>query len=188
MSIRVNTYTRWQSDDSELFFSFYKYYHTTLNTYIAASYDNGDDNNDNILLTKLPGYMYLATYFSGKIGSLIQRQVLSVTNVTQSTMQKSITAAAIINETNAFNSVVQCENSQMDNQNERLHFSVFQSGKPKPLEIATRRYAECLLKCITTTDLYSGMLNVWLRAAINKTRLTEAEQVYCKYYKYKMCT
>lgn len=156
---------RWQSDDSDLFFLFYKHFHNTLKTYIS------DSPHDMTVLTMLPGYMYLATYFSGKIDSLIQRKVLSVTHVTASSVQNSLYSA--VNDTNTFTSVAQYE------ENDRSSCSVFQSGKPKTLEMATRKFAECMVWCVSDTDLYHGMLNVWLRSAINKTRLTETEQVYC---------
>lgn len=162
---------RWQSDDSELFFLFYKHYHNTLKTYIGVASDTQCNNE---VLARLPGYVYLASYFAGKIESLIQRQIISVTNATTVT----ISSPWITSETNAIVSVVQCNSERLE-QADRLSY---QSGKPVQLEIATKRYAECIVWCIMDSyHLYKNMLNIWLRAAIKKTRLVEAEQVYCKH-------
>jgi hypothetical protein len=56
-------------------------------------------------------------------------------------------------------------------------------GKPKPLDIATRRFAECMVWCSIASDpggLYRDMMNIWIRSAIKRTVLTEVEQVYCE--------
>ncbi|KAI8096494.1 uncharacterized protein BX664DRAFT_60295 [Halteromyces radiatus] len=77
---------RWQSDDSELFFSFYRHYHVTLKTYVTAVYPTiykYDLQERNTMLAVSPGYTYLAAYFAGKIDSLLHRRLHSVTTTLQ---------------------------------------------------------------------------------------------------------
>ena len=172
---------RWESDDSELFFSFYRHYHVALKTSIIARYNNMCQfrlHQRNLILTISPGYMCLASYFSSKLHSLTQREICSVTNGGVGTNNN--------NDKNSFfmsSTLSPVNNIQMSNGNGDYK-STFSSviGKPKPLIMATKRYAECMTWNIIAADpsgLYHDMINVWLRTIIKKTVLTNAEQVFC---------
>lgn len=126
------------------------------------------------ILSISPGYMYLASFFSGKIESLLRREILSVTNGTE---------YRPTNYTN--NSLLSLANVQMINEISYHGMNAF--GKPKPLDIATRRFAECMVWCVMASDpdgLYQNMINVWIRSTIKKTVLTDVEQIYCEYFPY----
>lgn len=134
-----------------------------------------------------PGYMYLATFFAGKVDSLINREIHSVTTAVdqQLVANKKISFLSstiapvdnipMIDETRPFISTG-------DYTAAKAHHNT-PTGKPKPLEMATKRYAECMTWCIVAADpsgLYHDMINVWIRFSIKRTMLTEAEGVYCK--------
>ena len=69
-----NWLRRWQSDDSELFFSFCRNYHRQLASMMAPSrYRNK--------FFGAPGYAHLATCIHQKCVSLVHREILSVTTL-----------------------------------------------------------------------------------------------------------
>jgi hypothetical protein len=140
-----------------------------------------------------PGYMYFASFFAGKVDSLINREIHSVTTVVDQQLAVnnskkisflSSTIAPVdnipmIDETRPFIS----NSGYNDYTAAKAHHNT-PTGKPKPLEMATKRYAECMTWCIVAADpsgLYHDMINVWIRFAIKRTTLTEAEGVYCKH-------
>lgn len=137
-----------------------------------------------------PGYMYFASFFAGKIDSLINREINSVTTVVDQQMamnnvkKNSFLSSTIAPVDNI--SMIDETRPFMEGYNDytaaKAHYNT-PTGKPKALEMATRRYAECMTWCIVAADpvgLYHDMINVWIRFAIKRTVLTEAEGVYCK--------
>jgi hypothetical protein len=129
-----------------------------------------DQHQRNDILAISPGYMYLASFFAGKIDSLLHREIISVTNATEYRPTNHTT-----------NSFLSLDNVQMVDEISSNGMNAY--GKPKPLDIATRRFAECMVWCSIASDsdgLYYDMINIWIRSAIKKTVLTEVEQVYCE--------
>ncbi|ORZ06860.1 hypothetical protein BCR42DRAFT_155645 [Absidia repens] len=101
-----NWIRRWQSDDSELFFSFYRHYHVALKTYVTAEFPSihtHDLSQRNTMLAVSPGYLYLASYFAGKIDALLHRRLHSVTTFPQQTLQQSITSTSTSFTADSFN-------------------------------------------------------------------------------------
>ncbi len=69
-----NWLRRWQSDDSELFFSFCRNYHRQLSTLLSHTRYSAQ-------FFGAPGYAHLATCVHQKCVSLIHREILSVTTL-----------------------------------------------------------------------------------------------------------
>ncbi|KAI8641351.1 hypothetical protein BD408DRAFT_418368 [Parasitella parasitica] len=180
LSTPGNWKRRWESDDSELFFSFYRHYHVILSTYIKARYPDLSRfriHRRNLILTVCPGYMCLASYFASKLHLLTQRQICSVTNGGIGINSSSSGTNFVPSTLSAMDSV-QLINEPDDCK--PAFISVV--GKPTPLAVATKRYAECMTWNTIAADpngLYNDMVNIWLRTVIKKTVLTSAEQVFC---------
>ncbi|KAG2234425.1 hypothetical protein INT48_007173 [Thamnidium elegans] len=194
VSLSGNWIRRWKSDDSELFFSFYRHYHSTLKSYVTAVHpiiNRQQLHQRNAILMISPGYMYFASFFAGKVDSLINREINSVTTVVDQQMAMNnvkknsflsstiapVDNISMIDETRPF---IEGYN---DYTTAKAHYNT-PTGKPKALEMATRRYAECMTWCIVAADpigLYHDMINIWIRFAIKRTVLTEVEGVYCKF-------
>ncbi|CAO3590350.1 unnamed protein product [Absidia cylindrospora] len=101
-----NWIRRWQSDDSELFFSFYRHYHVALKTYVTAGFPSihtHDLSQRNTMLAVSPGYLYLASYFAGKIDALLHCRLHSVTTFPQQPLQQSITSTSTSFTADSFN-------------------------------------------------------------------------------------
>lgn len=177
-----NWIRRWTSDDSELFFSFYRHYHATLKIYMAARYPNLSQlrlYQRNLLLCVSPGYLCLASYFASKLHLLTQREICSVTNggVGANNSKNNFFTASTLSPTNS----IQLINEPTTGHGKPAFISSV-IGKPKPLMMATRRYTECMTWNTIAADpdgLYHDMVNVWLRAVIKRTVLTNPEQVFC---------
>lgn len=77
---------RWQSDDSELFFSFYKHYHVVLKLYLTpylSALRSSEFMTPPSHYVTAPGYIHLASFFLLKIESLIHRNIHTITTVIQ---------------------------------------------------------------------------------------------------------
>ncbi|KAK4511749.1 Cytochrome oxidase assembly [Mucor velutinosus] len=179
-----NWIRRWTSDDSELFFLFYRYYHATLKVYMTARYPNLPQlrlYQRNLLLSVSPGYLCLASYFASKLHLLTQREICSVTNGgigTNNNSKSNFFTASTLSPTDN----IQLINEPATTGHVKTMFTSSIIGKPKPLIMATRRYTECMAWNTVAADpdgLFHDMVNVWLRAVIKKTVLTNSEQVFC---------
>lgn len=197
INLSGNWVRRWQSDDSELFFTFYKKYHHVLSRYTSIVYpetSNYQLHQRNAIVINLPGYMYFATFFACKIDALIHRELNSVTTIRcqeqQQIFKKPVSfsplsisigdSIAVIDEAKLF--MPSHENSYDDYSLSDKAYQSILTGKPKALIMATKRYAECIIWCISEANhqgLYLDMLNVWLRFSVKRTILTEAGEVYC---------
>lgn len=210
--------SRWQSDDSELFFFFYRHYHSILKLYVNGVFPHVEQCSSvqrNALLSLSPGYMYLAAYFSGKIDALLHREIHSVTTVlhcsqqngsnggstTNSEWHNRSTAAVgsksvpndpdmmtVVNKplistptpTTTAPAIIANSNHHAQHQQQRMAQN---PSKPRPLDAATHKYAECMAFCVAMADpqgLYFDMVNIWLRAVIKRTNFMVAESVFCK--------
>ncbi|KAF1796884.1 hypothetical protein FB192DRAFT_1463098 [Mucor lusitanicus] len=182
-----NWIRRWTSDDSELFFLFYRYYHAALKMYMTARYPNLSQlrlYQRNLLLSVSPGYLCLASYFASKLHLLTQREICSVTNGAVGTTNNSkgnCFTASTLSPTNNIQLINEPTTTTTGPGKNMLTSSSI-IGKPKPLIMATKRYTECMAWNTVAADpdgLFHDMVNVWLRAVIKKTVLTNPEQVFC---------
>ncbi|CAO3634770.1 unnamed protein product [Cunninghamella blakesleeana] len=198
IEMKGNWIRRWQSDDSELFFSFYRHYHVTLKTYITNAFPSMNKLNlqqRNLILSISPGYLFLASYFSGKIEALLHFKLNSVTTTTPTNtknnnennnsssnqqqpniMDSNESIISICVNNNNYNKNQQSQKVQNNNNN------ASSSGKPNILEVATRRYSDCLVWCVVISEsngLFHDMVNIWLRTMIKSTNMMNIESVYC---------
>ncbi|KAL0093807.1 hypothetical protein F4703DRAFT_1831751 [Phycomyces blakesleeanus] len=239
-----NWVRRWKSDDSELFFSFYRQYHATLDTFISAVFPTLHQqtlHQRNSMLAVSPGYVYIVSFFTSKVDSLLHREINSVTTMHPAQVSKEsspqpsttthvknepfLTSESELqikqgtctqtsleqpsNDINAYSDAIKAlENKDMSDsaimdaqaailsfgeqarQNQEPVAKQFLSsnylpqhiGKPPPLEVTTKRYAECLAWTTivsSTSGLYQDMINVLLRTVIKKTSLSCVESVFC---------
>ncbi|KAI7876826.1 DUF1765-domain-containing protein [Lichtheimia hyalospora FSU 10163] len=208
-----NWIRRWQSDDSDLFFSFYRHYHATLGSMLVRAYPSVSTqelHRRNMFLASSPGYVYFAAYFADKINSLLKRQLHQVTTVLHQQCPLTTTLATGIQQqpspssvwtpTTAPTTTTSVENERLANpvmsmditkndspppQQQPLSTTTGQQqmvvgGKPRALEMATRKYAECMVWCATRSHgVFHDMLNVWIRSIIKRVSLTATEAVFC---------
>jgi hypothetical protein len=194
-----NWLRRWQSDDSELFFTFYKHYHVVLKEYlqqpISASLINRSTQLKTAMLSAAPAYVFLAAFFQGKIDSLLHREINSVTTIVQwdsngisrdNTHQHPVG----MEDDPSFETSPAIASASPDDGRPISTFIAnsppppgTNQGKPKVLELATRRYADCMVKSVLSCDqgTFHGMADVWIRTAIKRTKLCAVESIFCKY-------
>ncbi|CAD6938652.1 unnamed protein product [Tilletia controversa] len=151
-----NWLRRWQSDDSELFFSFIRSYHRQMSTLLTSTKR----------LRKIskwffggPGYAHLATSVHQKCLSMVHREIFSVTTLSsQKTFNPGETANVLSGST---------------------------AGKPRHLEAANRRCTAIVVEIArtghpnTNAQLFSGMLGVHVKSVVKRTSLYDAEGVFC---------
>lgn len=212
-----NWLRRWQSDDSELFFAFYKHYHVVLKEYMhqthigAPPYSNvsnimvppssvvpntkvpaSSDMPKTMVLSAAPAYVFLAAFFQEKIDSLLHREINSVTTIVQwdsngiprdshlhpgqdedpaCESRPNLTCTSTSDDERPISSFI--SNSPPP--------SGSNHGKPKVLELATRRYADCMVKSVLCCErgTFHGMADVWIRTAIKRTKLSAVESIFC---------
>ncbi|EIW72637.1 hypothetical protein M231_06537 [Tremella mesenterica] len=162
-----NWLRRWQSDDSELFYAFFRAYHRRLAHYLGPSIEHYQARNQPIpsgVLFRAPGYAHLAAVLAKKCHSYILGAVNAVTT-------SSTTSNFDISEGAAFRS----------------------SQKPPVLETANRRLVETLgtlahMQVLVPTSrgtaevdgdqLWGNMVNLWTRNLITKTSLYRPQAVF----------
>ncbi|KAG0257063.1 hypothetical protein DFQ27_005305 [Actinomortierella ambigua] len=89
MEMYGNWVRRWQSDDSELFFAFYRHYHRCLSQYLlplVQKIQAGGWAKTAIspkVYASAPGYLYLSAFFLTKIEGLVHREIHPVTTIVQ---------------------------------------------------------------------------------------------------------
>ncbi|CAG8584763.1 6060_t:CDS:10 [Dentiscutata erythropus] len=204
-----NWIRRWQSDDSELFFSFYKHYHIVLKSYIISYLSTSTSPK---LMTPpfqyitAPGYVHLASFFLLKIESLIHRNIHTITTVIQfeharntSNFANSTPSATRIPDMMnpdasaigmgsyaGIGMVGNSINNEIANDSVALEASMngmggaagVNTGKPKVLEMAGRRFVETMVS-IVENGIFQEMCNVWVKAVVKRTNLYDVEGVFC---------
>ncbi|CED83461.1 Uncharacterised protein family UPF0592 [Phaffia rhodozyma] len=161
-----NWLRRWQSDDSELFFAFFRAYHKNLAKFYPSlgNPENPARLQSSVVLAS-PGYAHISAAFATKCLSYVQGKIVSVT-----------TSAA----TNSFNS------------NETAGFGG-SPGKPPVLESANRRLSDSVSYLLNTpmivdpefgtdTDgakVWGNMSDIWTRLLVNRTNMYEPKGVFC---------
>ena len=164
-----NWLRRWQSDDSELFPAFYRSYHRQLALHLTPAIEHFESLNLSLptsVLLRAPGYAHLATIFAKKCQSYILGSVNAVTT-----------------------------SSSAQNFDATESTGLRGAQKPAVLETANRRLVETLstlahLKLhlpssrnkiieVEGPQLYSTMLDHWMKSLVVKTSLYQPKGVFC---------
>ncbi|CAG8537061.1 6232_t:CDS:10, partial [Ambispora leptoticha] len=162
-----NWIRRWQSDDSELFFSFYKHYHVVLKNYLsphlsslatsttATTSPSSKFLSNPVNYITTPGYLHLSAFFLNKIESLVHRNIHTITTVIQFEHPRNVSGGAMAGAGGGN--------------------SMTGGGV---LEMAGRRFVETLVS-IVEHDIYEDMCNHWIKAVVKKTNMYDVEGVFC---------
>lgn len=149
-----NWLRRWQSDDSELFFSFCRSYHHQLAALLTSTRRLRKASK---LFFGAPGYAHLATCIHLKCLSLVNRDILSVTTLSS---QKSFNPGETANV-----------------------LSGSTAGKPRHLEAANRRCTAIVVDIVRASnannDVFLSMLGVHIQTLIQRTSLYDVQGVFC---------
>lgn len=149
-----NWLRRWQSDDSELFFSFCRSYHRQLGALFTSTRSLRRASK---LFFGAPGYAHLATCIHLKCLSLVNRDILSVTTLSS---QKSFNPGETANV-----------------------LSGSTAGKPRHLEAANRRCTAIIVDIVRAPNandqLFLPMLGVHIKCLIRRTSLYDVQGVFC---------
>lgn len=149
-----NWLRRWQSDDSELFFSFCRSFHRQL----ASLFASGKRlKRVGKLFFGAPGYAHLATCIHLKCLSLVNRDILSVTTLSsQKNFNPGETANVLSGST---------------------------AGKPRHLEAANRRCTAIIVDIVRApsrnNDVFLPMLDVHIKCLVKRTSLYDVQGVFC---------
>ncbi|KAJ9476292.1 hypothetical protein PHBOTO_006403, partial [Pseudozyma hubeiensis] len=150
-----NWLRRWQSDDSELFFSFCRSYHRQLASLFASS--KTLDSVSKYFFGG-PGYAHLATCVHQKCLALVHRVILSVTTLSS---QKNFNPAG--------------ETANV--------LSGSTAGKPRILEAANRRCTAIVVDIVRapagSNMIFAPMLGLHIKALIKRTSLYDVQGVFC---------
>ena len=150
-----NWLRRWQSDDSELFFSFCRSYHRQLASLFASSKSLESVSK---YFFGGPGYAHLATCVHQKCLALVHRVILSVTTLSS---QKNFNPAG--------------ETANV--------LSGSTAGKPRILEAANRRCTAIVVDIVRapagTNMIFAPMLGLHIKALIKRTSLYDVQGVFC---------
>ncbi|MCO5613976.1 hypothetical protein L7F22_068256 [Adiantum nelumboides] len=157
-----NWLRRWQSDDSELFFSFCRSYHRQLAGAFASQQQKNSGANlelDRQLFFGGPGFAHLATCIHQKCLSLVHRDILSVTTLSsQKNFNPGETANVLSGST---------------------------AGKPRHLEAANRRCTAIVVDIVRTssattrTSMFAAMLGIHVKCLVKRTSLYDVQGVFC---------
>ncbi len=150
-----NWLRRWQSDDSELFFSFCRSYHRQLASLFASSKSLESVSK---YFFGGPGYAHLATCVHQKCLALVHRVILSVTTLSS---QKNFNPAG--------------ETANV--------LSGSTAGKPRILEAANRRCTAIVVDIVRapagSNMMFAPMLGLHIKALIKRTSLYDVQGVFC---------
>lgn len=149
-----NWLRRWQSDDSELFFSFCRSYHRQLAGLMANARTLEPIRS---LFFGGPGYAHLATCIHQKCLSLVHRDILSVTTLSsQKNFNPGETANVLSGST---------------------------AGKPRHLEAANRRCTAIVVDIVRAPSsnnlIFGPMLTIHVTCLIKRTSLYDVQGVFC---------
>lgn len=149
-----NWLRRWQSDDSELFFSFCRNYHRQLAGFVTTG--RGCESMQTLFFGG-PGYAHLATCIHQKCLSLVHRDILSVTTLSsQKNFNPGETANVLSGST---------------------------AGKPRHLEAANRRCTAIVVDIVRAPLshplIFGPMLGIHIKSLIKRTSLYDVQGVFC---------
>ncbi|KAG0328624.1 hypothetical protein BG004_002500 [Podila humilis] len=213
MEMFGNWVRRWQSDDSELFFAFYRHYHHCLAQYLEAPLHRLQAGGwaTSAIAPKVyagaPGYLYLSAFFLTKIEGLVHREIHPVTTIVQFEPNSGNGANGAVDRDRAMASVATGEfpgtaappavklsngsdgnnnnsddrkdnNNNSNNNNNNGAQSA--TGKPKVLDMASRRFVETIVAIMEDHgNIYGAMLDIWIKAVVTKTSVYDVESVFC---------
>lgn len=149
-----NWLRRWQSDDSELFFSFCRSYHRQLAGLMTSTKALRKRSK---WFFGAPGYAHLATCIHLKCLSLVNRDILSVTTLSsQKNFNPGETANVLSGST---------------------------AGKPRHLEAANRRCTAIIVDIVRApsgnNQVFLPMLGVHVKCLVKRTSLYDVQGVFC---------
>lgn len=153
-----NWLRRWQSDDSELFFSFCRSYHRQLAGIFLCKKPLGFAIDFDLFFGG-PGFAHLATCIHQKCLSLVHRDILSVTTLSS---QKSFNPGETANV-----------------------LSGSTAGKPRHLEAANRRCTAIVVDIVrmapasSRSGLFAQMLGIHVKCLVKRTSLYDVQGVFC---------
>ncbi|OXG25689.1 hypothetical protein C361_01649 [Cryptococcus neoformans Tu259-1] len=159
---------RWQSDDSELFPSFYRAYHRQLARYLGPVIKYYEAQNKPVpaaILMRAPGYAHLATAFAKKLYSYIMGTVNAVT--TYSTASNFDATESALQAPNAKPPVLVTANRRLTET--LITFSEQRITIPVGKEVI-----DCEM-----SQIYIGMIDLWTKNLISKTSLNAPKGVFC---------
>ncbi|KAF9923239.1 hypothetical protein FBU30_006687 [Linnemannia zychae] len=193
MEMFGNWVRRWQSDDSELFFAFYRHYHHCLSQYLEAPLQRIQAGGwaTSAITPKVyagaPGYLYLSAFFLTKIEGLVHREIHPVTTIVQFE-PNSANSNGVTERDRAMASVatgefpgtaappaVKANGDNKDGAN-----GATANGKPKVLDMASRRFVETIVAIMEDHgNIYGAMLDIWIKAVVTRTSAYDVESVFC---------
>ncbi|GAA6052088.1 hypothetical protein JCM3770_006625 [Rhodotorula araucariae] len=171
IALSGNWLIRWTASDSDLPFAFYRAYHRQLASHLVPFEMRGDvaslDPLPPSTVITAPGFLFLAASLLDKSESLVHRNLRSVTSIGP--------------------------NSGNFNTNDSANLSFGQ--KPKVLELAQRRVVQTFVDIVggppsvlapgdgapdagARRYVFSGMLQVWIRACVKRTSLWDVRGIY----------
>ncbi|KAK3819666.1 MAG: hypothetical protein J3Q66DRAFT_399125 [Benniella sp.] len=195
MEMFGNWVRRWQSDDSELFFAFYRHYHHCLAQYLEGPLQRIQAGGwaSSAIAAKVyagaPGYLYLSAFFLTKVEGLVHREIHPVTTIVQ--FEPNINGNGAAERDRAMASVATGEfpgtaapsavklpngaDAGKDGANGGAA-----TGKPKVLDMASRRFVETIVAIMEDHgSIYGAMLDIWIKAVVTKTSVYDVESVFC---------
>lgn len=195
MEMFGNWVRRWQSDDSELFFAFYRHYHHCLAQYLEVPLHRLQAGGwaTSAIAPKVyagaPGYLYLSAFFLTKIEGLVHREIHPVTTIVQFE-PNSANGNGAVDRDRAMASVatgefpgtaappaVKLPGTEGD---DRKDGNGPTTGKPKVLDMASRRFVETIVAIMEDHgNIYGAMLDIWIKAVVTKTSVYDVESVFC---------
>ncbi|KAH7048817.1 hypothetical protein BKA57DRAFT_505092 [Linnemannia elongata] len=192
MEMFGNWVRRWQSDDSELFFAFYRHYHHCLSQYLEAPLQRIQAGGwaTSAITPKVyagaPGYLYLSAFFLTKIEGLVHREIHPVTTIVQfepnaangnGAAERDRAMASVATGEfpgTAAPPAVKANGDGKDSNGGPTN------GKPKVLDMASRRFVETIVAIMEDHgNIYGAMLDIWIKAVVTKTSVYDVESVFC---------
>ncbi|KAF9081978.1 hypothetical protein BGX23_000237 [Mortierella sp. AD031] len=191
MEMFGNWVRRWQSDDSELFFAFYRHYHHCLSQYLEAPLQRIQAGGwaTSAITPKVyagaPGYLYLSAFFLTKIEGLVHREIHPVTTIVQFEPNAANSGNGAAERDRAMASVATGEfpgtgapSTVKANGDGRDGSPT--TGKPKVLDMASRRFVETIVAIMEDHgNIYGAMLDIWIKAVVTRTSVYDVESVFC---------
>ncbi|CAJ0632569.1 5667_t:CDS:10 [Entrophospora sp. SA101] len=171
-----NWIRRWQSDDSELFFSFYKHYHIVLKSYLnipnSIAFKSMTPPFEYIIA---PGYIHLASFFLLKIESLIHRNIHTITTVIQFEQPRgNLNNSGNNSSNNNSNNISPTTNTINIDATAIGMGSLPATNIGVMLEVASKRFVETMV-AIVENGYFQEMCNVWIKAVVRKTNMYDIE-------------
>lgn len=192
MEMFGNWVRRWQSDDSELFFAFYRHYHHCLSQYLEAPLQRIQAGGwaTSAITPKVyagaPGYLYLSAFFLTKIEGLVHREIHPVTTIVQfepnaangnGAAERDRAMASVATGEFPGTAAPPAVKANGDGKDSN---SGSTNGKPKVLDMASRRFVETIVAIMEDHgNIYGAMLDIWIKAVVTRTSVYDVESVFC---------